>query len=317
MGKNRIKELRLERGLSQAQLADKLGISNQIISFYENNKREPKIEMWQKLADFFGVTVPYLQGLEPSWNEKVTEIRKLVISKLNTFYFDKDANKLMKTLVPIENVKNAVDEYAGLAEINPLPNELRHKTNKQRIEYLNKYFSFLYEDENVFDLFYSYVYLDASATSGEQRVTNAKLANGLAKSIEIYTVQEFGTKLGATFNKKYGSELQKSFRILQRNISFCKSIEDVGRQFDSYIENLKEIKNKSIHDYHEVEKDVKAFSTLSNLTQHDKALEASVYKTDSFKNIYEQMEFVKDYLVKNKKEVPKEINDYLEKYSNR
>lgn len=58
---NRIKELRNKKGLSQAQLADELGISNQIISFYENDKREPKIEMWQKLADFFGVSVPYLQ----------------------------------------------------------------------------------------------------------------------------------------------------------------------------------------------------------------------------------------------------------------
>lgn len=61
MATNRIKELRNKKGLSQAQLADELGISNQIISFYENDKREPKIEMWQKLADFFGVSVPYLQ----------------------------------------------------------------------------------------------------------------------------------------------------------------------------------------------------------------------------------------------------------------
>ena len=52
MAKNRIKELRTKKGLSQAQLANELGISNQIISFYENDKREPKIEMWQKLATF-------------------------------------------------------------------------------------------------------------------------------------------------------------------------------------------------------------------------------------------------------------------------
>lgn len=59
---NRIKQLRKEKGLSQAQLAKEVGISNQIISFYENNKREPKIENWEKLADFFDVSVPYLQG---------------------------------------------------------------------------------------------------------------------------------------------------------------------------------------------------------------------------------------------------------------
>ena len=65
---NRIKQLRKEKGLSQAQLAKKVGISNQIISFYENNKREPKIETWQALADFFKVSVPYLQGIEDKRN---------------------------------------------------------------------------------------------------------------------------------------------------------------------------------------------------------------------------------------------------------
>lgn len=68
MAKNRIKELRVKNGLSQKELASKIDASNQIISFYENGKREPKIEMWQKLATFFNVSVPYLQGLEDKPN---------------------------------------------------------------------------------------------------------------------------------------------------------------------------------------------------------------------------------------------------------
>ena len=59
---NRIKELRLQKKLSQKELADKVGLSNQSISFYENGKREPKIEAWQKLAQFFNVPITYLQG---------------------------------------------------------------------------------------------------------------------------------------------------------------------------------------------------------------------------------------------------------------
>lgn len=68
MTQNRIKELRKKVGLSQAQLANKIGISNQIISFYENNKREPKIETWRALANFFNVSVPYLQGIDDKPN---------------------------------------------------------------------------------------------------------------------------------------------------------------------------------------------------------------------------------------------------------
>lgn len=60
--KNRIKELREKEGLTQKQLAKKAGLSNQSISFYEANRRKPKIETWKRLADFFGVSVSYLQG---------------------------------------------------------------------------------------------------------------------------------------------------------------------------------------------------------------------------------------------------------------
>lgn len=63
---NRIKELRLEKGLSQRKLAEETGISQQSLSFYEKGDRRPKIETWQKLADFFDVPVSYLQGLDDS-----------------------------------------------------------------------------------------------------------------------------------------------------------------------------------------------------------------------------------------------------------
>lgn len=59
---NRIKEIRQEKKLSQKDLAKKLNISQQAISLYEKGDREPKLETWEKLADFFGVSVPYLQG---------------------------------------------------------------------------------------------------------------------------------------------------------------------------------------------------------------------------------------------------------------
>lgn len=60
---NRIKELREKKGLSQEELAKKLNISQQAISLYEKGDREPKLETWQKLADFFNVPVDYLLGI--------------------------------------------------------------------------------------------------------------------------------------------------------------------------------------------------------------------------------------------------------------
>ena len=95
MAKNRIKELRVKNGLSQKELASKIDASNQIISFYENGKREPKIEMWQKLADFFNVPVPYLQGLTISTT--------FVLKIINDAYYS--YLKYPKTNELIENIK--------------------------------------------------------------------------------------------------------------------------------------------------------------------------------------------------------------------
>ena len=59
---NRLKELRKEKKLTLVELSKKVQIPNNTLSQYENEKRNPKPETWQALADFFGVSVPYLQG---------------------------------------------------------------------------------------------------------------------------------------------------------------------------------------------------------------------------------------------------------------
>lgn len=59
---NRLKELRKEKGLTLMELSKEVKIPNNTLSRYENEKRKPKLETWQALADYFDVSVPYLQG---------------------------------------------------------------------------------------------------------------------------------------------------------------------------------------------------------------------------------------------------------------
>ena len=56
----RLRELRKEKGLSQTQLANELGMIHQTYSNYENEKRKPNIATIIKLADYFDVSVDYL-----------------------------------------------------------------------------------------------------------------------------------------------------------------------------------------------------------------------------------------------------------------
>lgn len=62
----RLKELRLEKGLSHAGLEKELNgkVSRTAIGFYENNKRVPGLDAVIILAEYFGVSLDYIAGLE-------------------------------------------------------------------------------------------------------------------------------------------------------------------------------------------------------------------------------------------------------------
>ena len=60
----RLKELRLEKGVGQIELSKAINVSKGIISLWENGLREPKLSNLIALAQFFEVSMDYLVGLE-------------------------------------------------------------------------------------------------------------------------------------------------------------------------------------------------------------------------------------------------------------
>ncbi|MFD1293043.1 helix-turn-helix transcriptional regulator [Lutibacter holmesii] len=62
--KNLIKVERARHDLTQAQLAEKLGVSRQTIHAIEKNKFNPSVTLAIKMAQFFNVTVEYLFTIE-------------------------------------------------------------------------------------------------------------------------------------------------------------------------------------------------------------------------------------------------------------
>ncbi len=57
-----LKELRAEAKLSQTKLGEKLGFSNQTVSFWELGNREPDLDTLVEISEFFNVSVDYLLG---------------------------------------------------------------------------------------------------------------------------------------------------------------------------------------------------------------------------------------------------------------
>lgn len=62
--KDRLKELRLDKGLSQMQLAKELKLSQSAVAKWELGKTEPTATAIITVANYFNVSIDYLLGVE-------------------------------------------------------------------------------------------------------------------------------------------------------------------------------------------------------------------------------------------------------------
>ncbi|MCL2695837.1 MAG: helix-turn-helix domain-containing protein [Clostridiales bacterium] len=62
----RIRALRLEKHITQTEMAQRIGISKAMISAYELEQRQPSYDILIRIATFFKVSADYLLGLEKS-----------------------------------------------------------------------------------------------------------------------------------------------------------------------------------------------------------------------------------------------------------
>lgn len=60
---NKLRLLRLQAGLTQAELAKRLNVTKAVVSYYENQERSPSPDVLIKIATIFHVTADYLLGL--------------------------------------------------------------------------------------------------------------------------------------------------------------------------------------------------------------------------------------------------------------
>ncbi len=58
----KIRSLRIENGLTQKEMAQKIGTTDKNIWAYENDKAVPPLETLIKYSDYFSVTLDYLVG---------------------------------------------------------------------------------------------------------------------------------------------------------------------------------------------------------------------------------------------------------------
>lgn len=119
----RLKELRLQRNLTQAEVAKAIGVATPNYSRYENGVNEPPLSIICKLADFFDTSVDYILyrvkeviPISPDIFDTLSNIEDLNAS------FDADYKVLKEKLAKVDDMIN---------ETSSVLNELREAQKAQ------------------------------------------------------------------------------------------------------------------------------------------------------------------------------------------
>lgn len=105
---NRMKKARKECGLSQKELAQKTGISQQAISYYEIEEREPNIAAWKQIAKALNVSPAYLTGLDDETVERKSRIKSLP----NAIFEANGSDLLHQAIADWEQFNDGEDAFA-------------------------------------------------------------------------------------------------------------------------------------------------------------------------------------------------------------
>ncbi|HEN0224822.1 TPA: helix-turn-helix transcriptional regulator [Streptococcus agalactiae] len=132
---NRLKELRKEKGLTQAELAKVLNTNQSQYGKYENGKTNLRLENSKILADFFGVSTPYLLGLDETstlkdpgstkevWKgfAKILQGKSSIDNKITKWTpFGDELSLIISELNQSEQLADYIDFIATKNKFNPI-----------------------------------------------------------------------------------------------------------------------------------------------------------------------------------------------------
>lgn len=78
----KLKELRLQAGMTQKQLAERVGVTKSVISFYELRERAPSPDVLIRCSKIFHVSTDYLLGLDKKETIEISDLEKEDIALL-------------------------------------------------------------------------------------------------------------------------------------------------------------------------------------------------------------------------------------------
>lgn len=94
--KRQYKKARLDAGLTQLEVAERLGVAQAQYARWENGGRNPKDETIEKLADIFGTSFEILKGRDDGLEEIVSLLKEYELT-------EEEKNEIINTLKDLLN----------------------------------------------------------------------------------------------------------------------------------------------------------------------------------------------------------------------
>ena len=225
---NRIKQLRLEQHKTQKEVGEAVGLSDRAIAHYEKGIREPKLETWQKLANYFDVTVYYLQGFGLSSNQA----KNKVISIIHNAYFEDTeltsaVDSYLRTISPKKKAIFPFDFYKD--------NETDFPLTEQVKKFWIDNFSFIFKSEPFEDTLLNI-----------DNYTDSLLLNDAVFTINKRILNLQTTNVGKIYTSQFSKQNNQKFMDLERTILVSNKA-DVSIAFDEYIKYLQNLKSKLLN----------------------------------------------------------------------
>lgn len=285
---NRLRELRKSKKLTLKETVEKLKVQNSLpitadtLAKYERGDREPKIETWQKLANFFNVSVPYIQG-----TDRKTFSMDEIIEIINEYYFE-SLNQHKSNTVGSNFVRN-VNLYIRKTSNDPIPSDFfAGKTKKSPLDtkkYWLKHFRSILESSD-------FKYLPKSGKEFPKITYKDGVFILFAFTLEAIvselTEKKQLTSLGSLYMDKFNSTIEQTYDETIEQVKYSDLV-----SAKSAINNLSKIINS-------LKKEIESFKP------------SDAYFDDYFKSIMKEESNIDsslkdDHLIKLRKAVLNEI----------
>lgn len=122
MGTDRIKQLRKQKGLTQKEMAEAVGVGVSTIAMWESGKRTPSFKLLNDLSDLFDKSIDYILGT--SDDDRSPKLNDAQIERLGTW-------EIQSELIDILRQYLQLDEY-GKMNIRSLLNRELVRCQEQR-----------------------------------------------------------------------------------------------------------------------------------------------------------------------------------------